>query len=157
MNRRYPPTPLVGVGAVLLQPGLDQVLLVKRGTAPAQGLWSFPGGLVEIGETLRAACQREVREETGLEVALGDIAAVGERLSYDEAHRLEYHFIIFEFVGSVMGGILSPSSDASAVQWFPIAAINPQLTTPGVLAAIERAIRLSQEKRIYPLLLDVTE
>ena len=63
MNRRYPQCPLTGVGAVVFRG--DRVLLVRRGSEPAYGKWSLPGGLVELGESLQEATCREVAEEAG--------------------------------------------------------------------------------------------
>ena len=66
MKREYPESPLVGVGAVIIEPG--RVVLVKRGHPPLAGEWSIPGGALEVGETLREAVVREVLEETGIAV-----------------------------------------------------------------------------------------
>ena len=68
MSRAYPERPLIGVGVVVCKG--DQVLLVRRAKAPRRGQWSLPGGAQKLGETVRQAAIREVREETGLEVAL---------------------------------------------------------------------------------------
>ena len=66
MKREYPDQPLVGVGAIIIEAG--RVVLVKRGHPPLAGEWSIPGGVLEVGETLREAAVREALEETGLKV-----------------------------------------------------------------------------------------
>src|SRR4029077_7477710 len=92
MKREYPETPLVGVGAIIIDG--DRVALVKRGRAPLAGQWSIPGGLLEVGETLRAAAQREVREETGLNVLIGDLLGVFDRVVPDEDGYIHYHYVL---------------------------------------------------------------
>ena len=85
-SRRYPERPMVGVGGVIVNEQ-RQVLMIQRGSQPGRGRWSFPGGLVEVGEPLREACAREVLEETGLEVVLEDVVKVVEKVERDEQQR----------------------------------------------------------------------
>jgi ADP-ribose pyrophosphatase YjhB (NUDIX family) len=95
MKREYPDSPLVGIGAIIIQDG--RVLLVKRGHPPLAGEWSIPGGVLELGETLRAAAVREVREETCLTVEPAELLGVYDRVLRDDAGRTLYHFVLIDF------------------------------------------------------------
>jgi ADP-ribose pyrophosphatase YjhB (NUDIX family) len=157
----YPERPLIGVGAVLFTPALDKVLLIQRGAEPSKGLWSFPGGLLELGERLREACQREVFEETGLEVELQGLAKVTQRMMYDQqnAHsddqgeRLMYHFVILSFWGVVKRGTPVARSDAADVKWVPIDQVARFPTTRGATEVITHALQLAcGELAVSPLL-----
>jgi 8-oxo-dGTP diphosphatase len=114
MQREYPEAPLLGVGAVVVDRG--RVLLVQRGTEPARGQWSLPGGLVEIGESLSNAVAREVREETGLDVEPVELIELLDRI-YREGERVRYHYVIADYLCRVKGGELCAGSDAAQVRW----------------------------------------
>ena len=111
--RQYPDRPIVGVGAVVLVDG--KVLLVKRAHEPLQGEWSLPGGGVEVGETLREACAREVREETGLTVEVGAAIDVFDRIMRDADGGVRYHFVLVDYLCRPIGGELRSGTDASDV------------------------------------------
>jgi ADP-ribose pyrophosphatase YjhB (NUDIX family) len=123
MKREYPDSPLVGVGAVIIdsqngEHSDPRVLLIRRGQAPLLGEWSLPGGVVECGETLRAAAAREAREETGLEVEIGEMLGVYERVIPGDNGRTRYHYVLIDFLCRPLGGDLSAASDAADVRWF---------------------------------------
>jgi ADP-ribose pyrophosphatase YjhB (NUDIX family) len=115
-KREYPESPLVGVGAIIIEG--DRVALVKRGHAPLQGRWSIPGGVLEIGETLRKAAIREAREETGLTIEPGDLLGVFERVLPDEYGRMKYHYVLIDFLCRRVSGELTAGDDAEDVRWF---------------------------------------
>jgi 8-oxo-dGTP diphosphatase len=133
--RSYPDRPIVGVGAVVLDG--DRVLLVKRAHEPLKGQWSLPGGAVELGETLEAAIAREVREETGLDVEVGPIVEVLDRLGYDDHGRVQHHFVLVDFVCRPSGGTLGCATDAEAVEWAAV----EDLSRYGVADVTTRVIR----------------
>jgi 8-oxo-dGTP diphosphatase len=114
LQREFPAAPLVGVGAVIVSEG--RVLLVKRGTEPARGRWSIPGGLIELGESLSEAIVREVREETGLDVEPVELIEILDRI-HREGDRVRYHYVIADYLCRVVGGTLHAASDADAVRW----------------------------------------
>ena len=109
--RRYPDRPVVSVGAAIIDG--DRVLLVQRAQEPLKGRWSLPGGVVESGEELRAAVAREVREETGLNVEVGPVVEVLDRISRDDAGRIEYHYVIIDYLCRASSGSLACASDAA--------------------------------------------
>lgn len=118
MNREYPECPLVGVGAVIVRAG--KVVLVKRGRAPLLGEWSIPGGLLELGETLRQGAEREAREETGLVVRATELLGVFERLVPDADKRTRYHYVLIDFLCEAISGELKASGDADDARWFSL-------------------------------------
>jgi ADP-ribose pyrophosphatase YjhB (NUDIX family) len=116
MQREYPELPLVGVGAIVIEQG--RVLLIKRGKPPLEGQWSIPGGMLEIGEELREAAVREAREETGIQVEAGELLGVFDRVLRDVEGRVQYHYVLIDFLCYVIGGELRAGGDASEAQWF---------------------------------------
>lgn len=115
MKREYPDRPIVGVGAVIIDSG--RVLLVKRGSPPLLGQWSLPGGVVELGETLRSAAEREAREETGLIVKAGQVLEVLDRIIPGEGGRAQYHYVLIDFLCRITGGGLLAGGDAADAIW----------------------------------------
>jgi len=116
MNREFPEVPLVGVGAIIIEGA--SVLLVKRAHPPLQAQWSIPGGVLEIGELVREAAVREAREETGLTVEPGDLLGVYDRVLRDPGQRVQYHYVLIDFLCRRVGGELGAGSDAAEVRWF---------------------------------------
>jgi 8-oxo-dGTP diphosphatase len=116
--REYPPTPLIGVGAVIIQNG--QVLLVRRAKPPSQGEWSIPGGLVHVGETLVQAVAREAFEETGYVVEPVTLVELLERIFPDETGRIRYHYVLADYYCKITGGSLEAGSDASEARWVDV-------------------------------------
>lgn len=136
-GRRFPARPVPGVGAIIIDSG--RVLLVERGKEPLKGYWSLPGGAVETGERLVEALQREVREETGLEIEVVHLLDVFERITKGDDGRTEYHFILTDYICRPTGGTLQASDDASRAQWFAENEIAGLKITPGTPEFIDRA------------------
>jgi len=114
-SREYPSRPLIGVGAVIVDG--SRVVLVRRGSPPARGEWSIPGGLVKTGETLKEAVTREALEETELSVEPGDLLELLERIFPDESGRIQYHYVLADFLCRVSKGQLKAGSDALEAEW----------------------------------------
>lgn len=120
MRRKYPGQPVVGVGVVIVEYG--RLVLVRRGAEPALGKWSFPGGAVELGETVRDAAVREAKEECGLEVELVEDRPMDayDILTLDESGRLRYHYVLLQFLAQPKEGALKPTSDVTDGSWVPL-------------------------------------
>ena len=116
MKREFPEVPLVGVGAIIIED--SRVLLVKRAHPPLQAQWSIPGGVLEVGELISEAAIREAREETGLIVEPGELLGVYDRVLRNLEQRVQYHYVLIDFLCRRTGGELQAADDAAEVRWF---------------------------------------
>ena len=114
-KRDYPERPIVGVGAVIVDG--DRALIVRRAKEPLKGQWSIPGGMLELGEKLREGLAREIREETSLEVEVGDVLDVFDSIFPDADGRTQYHYVLIDYRCTVRGGKAIAGSDVSEVRW----------------------------------------
>jgi 8-oxo-dGTP diphosphatase len=123
--------PEVAVGAVALRG--DELLLVRRGRAPAAGEWSLPGGRVQFAETLHAAVVREVAEETGLEVVVNRFLGWVERIGADPE---PYHFVIHDFLVDLRDPSIMPvpGDDAAAVEWVRVDRLEERAVVDGLFS-----------------------
>jgi 8-oxo-dGTP diphosphatase len=140
--RKYPDRPIVAVGAVILDG--DRVLLVQRGQEPLKGEWSLPGGMVEAGETLQAALAREVREETALDVDVGEVVEVLDSIRRDGDGRTEYHYVIIDYACRVRSGTPTAAAhgtDAADVRWVSVDELERYNVTSRAMAVIRKAHR----------------
>jgi ADP-ribose pyrophosphatase YjhB (NUDIX family) len=118
MSRTYPDRPIVGVGCVVWREG--RVLLVRRGKPPRAGQWSIPGGAQHLGETLREAVAREVREETGLELSDLRLLTTVDLVERDPDGRVRYHYTLVDFTAEAPLGDPVAGDDAAEVAWFAL-------------------------------------
>ena len=137
--RIYPSRPYLAVSAAIFRDG--RVLIVRRARPPAHGLHTLPGGGVELGETLEQAVIREVREETGLDVAPVALAGYREAIVRDGAARVERHFVILPFAARYIGGEIALNDELAEARWREPAELAGLETTPG-LADIVAAARM---------------
>jgi 8-oxo-dGTP diphosphatase len=121
LRRLYPNCPIVGIGAIIIQEG--KILLEKRKSAPGKGKWSIPGGLVDLGENIEHAVVREVKEETGLDVAEPRLVDVVDHVSLDEKGAVKYHFVIVDYLVNLVRGVPKAASDAEDLKWVPFSEV----------------------------------
>ena len=139
-SRQYPERPIVGVGAVIVDAG--NVVLVRRRYEPLAGRWSLPGGTLELGETLETGVAREMREETGLDVEVGPVIEVFDRILLDAESRVRYHFVLVDYLCWPVGGDLQAGSDVDAAILVDPASMDAYDLTAKARAVVARAIEL---------------
>ena len=115
MTREYPSRPILGAGACILRDG--KLLLIRRGAQPGKGKWSIPGGLVELGENVQDAMIRETKEEVGLDVEATKLMDVFDSVTLDQMGRIQYHFVVVNFLVRVVGGKLQTADDVLESRW----------------------------------------
>jgi 8-oxo-dGTP diphosphatase len=128
-RREGKPAKIVCAGAVVLD-AAGRILLVRRGHPPSQGLWSLPGGRLEAGEAPAEAAEREVREETGLDVRVGALLASVELGDY----------LVHDFAAEVVGGRLAPGDDADDARWCSVEEATALPLTAGLLSELRRMV-----------------
>jgi 8-oxo-dGTP diphosphatase len=114
-KREYPGAPVVGVGGVVIRDG--RALLIKRGSAPLKDQWSIPGGTLELGESIQEGVRRELLEETGIEVRVGELIEVFDRIFRDDEGKIQYHFVIVDYLCEAISGEARAASDVTDVAW----------------------------------------
>ena len=143
MRREYPVAPIVGVGAVVVED--DRVLLVQRAREPGLGLWSIPGGAVELGETIAQAAVREVREECHIEVEPGGVLSTHDLIERDESGSIRYHYVLIDLAASYVGGQLAPGTDAVQARWAFAAELSELNIQPRLLPVLRSALHRAQQ------------
>jgi ADP-ribose pyrophosphatase YjhB (NUDIX family) len=143
-SRQYPDRPIVGVGAVIVDAG-GRVVLIKRRYEPLAGRWSLPGGVVELGETLEAGVAREMEEETGLDVEVGPVIEVFDRITVDDDRRIRYHYVLIDYLCWPVGGDLRAGGDVDEAVLVDRADLDRYNLTGKATAVIDRALQLARE------------
>ncbi len=145
-TRQYPTFPIPAVGALVLNQA--HVLLVRRGTPPAQGQWTLPGGVIEIGEAPEEAIVREVQEECGLTIRLDRLLQIVNRVTRDEDQRIRYHYVILDYLArcqenrSWQDALPQAGSDVQEARWVACAELAKFDLTEGVFEIIRDALTL---------------
>ena len=135
-----PLAPILGVGGLVFDQG--HVLLVKRGSQPAKGAWSIPGGKLHLGEAISDGVARELLEETGLVVEVGELVAVYERLPRPGSLGANAHYVVLDYICEATGGLLRAGDDADEVRWFPVRDLGDLHLTSGAATVIRKGHRM---------------
>lgn len=143
-RREYPERPVVGVGGVVIAHG--RALLIKRGHPPLEGEWSIPGGTLELGETLLEGVERELLEETSVEVRVVELIEVFERVFRNTHGRVQYHFVILDYLCELTGGEARAGSDVTDVAWATENELERYSLTPTATRVIRRAFEMARER-----------
>jgi 8-oxo-dGTP diphosphatase len=115
VEREYPERPIASVAPCVFKG--DRVLVIKRATPPSQGLWSVPGGMIELGETIQDAAKRELDEECGVEIEVDKVFHVENLIVPDETGHIRFHYVVTYLVAHYVSGEVRPGSDALDVRW----------------------------------------
>lgn len=134
-SRTYPNRPLVGAGA-LIHRG-NRVLLVKRRRPPNRGAWVFPGGLVELGESVEDAVIREVKEETGITIRLERLLGVFTEVRQDPDRRVKYHYVIVDYAAEPKDSRVKLNDESSAYGWFTPTGIRGLAVSKNIMKCIK--------------------
>jgi ADP-ribose pyrophosphatase YjhB (NUDIX family) len=118
MKREYPEGPVVAVAAVIFLE--EAVLLARRNKEPGKGQWSLPGGAVELGEGILEALKRELWEEASINIEIGGLIGVFDRIVGDQKNRVRYHYVIVDYWGWIVSGQPSSGSDVSELRLVPL-------------------------------------
>ena len=141
LDRTYPERPIVGVGAIIIHE--DRVLVVRRATEPLKGEWSVPGGMLELGEKLKDGIVREVQEETGLVVEPTEVIEVIDSIFADPDGRTRYHYVLIDYLCSVISGEALAATDVSEVRWVRASELDSLNLRPITLAVIRKGLERS--------------
>jgi 8-oxo-dGTP diphosphatase len=131
----YPRHPLVAVGAVVFKNNC--VLLIRRGQAPSEGLWAIPGGSVEIGETLQQAAEREILEETGLNIRAGKPIYTFDVIEHDPEGKIRFHYVIIDLAAEYISGQPAAGDDAADARWVSASELNALEVSPPTLKLLK--------------------
>ena len=135
--RAYPQRPFLAVSAAIVRDG--KILVVRRARAPAHGLYTLPGGVVEVGETLVEAVAREVLEETGMTIEPVALAGFREAVARDAQDRVERHFVILCFAARWQAGEPVLNEELDEARWIDPAELAGLKTTPGLAEIVAAA------------------
>jgi 8-oxo-dGTP diphosphatase len=123
-----------------------RTLLIRRGSAPLQGQWSIPGGMLELSESIAEGVRRELAEETGLDVRVGDLIEVFERIVPGEDGRTRYHFVILDYLCEMVSGVAHAGSDVTDVAWAREDELEKYSLTTIATRVIKRAFEMAQSR-----------
>ena len=138
IKRQYPEAPIIGIGAIVFNEG-GQVLLAQRGKPPRVGQWSIPGGMLELGEKLTEGLQREVQEECGIEIKVGEVVLIYEPIIRDDEGRIEFHYVLVDYWAHHVSGEAIANDDALAVAWVALDDLSSYRLASDTVDAVRKA------------------
>jgi len=136
LSREYPLQPRVAVGVVVVKSSM--VLLVRRGQEPSKGLWSVPGGLVELGENIEDAARREVTEETGINIKIERLLDVADNIVRDAQGKIRFHYVLIDFLAHPLTSSVKAKSDVSEAMWVKLNKLADYPLTKGAAKLIQK-------------------
>ena len=142
LEREYPLQPRVAVGVVVVKK--SSVLLIRRGQEPSKGLWSVPGGLIEIGERVEEAAHREVKEETGIDIRIDRLLEVASNIVRDDQNRIRFHYVLIDFLAHPVTTSAEAQSDASEAKWVQFKDLSKYRLTKGAIKLM-RKIKVTKQ------------
>jgi 8-oxo-dGTP diphosphatase len=146
-GREYPDRPIASVAACVFKG--DTVLLIKRARQPSQGLWSVPGGAIELGETIRDAVKRELYEECGIEIDVDRVINAVDLILPDEKGRIWFHYIVTYLLARHISGEARPGSDALDVRWATHQELDTLNMTPAVRKNMQYSFEMAREAGFF--------
>lgn len=141
-DRFYPSRPVLAASVAVIRDG--RILLAARGKPPSEGLYSLPGGKVEIGELLSDAALRELREEVGVEAEIIGLIAPVEFIERDEAGHIKHHVVIAAHVARWVSGEPQTGPEAKDIRWVTERDIADLPMTAGLTGILQQAFRLAR-------------
>ena len=136
-GRIYPASPISGVGVVVYN-NAGKILMVKRAKEPNKGMWSIPGGAIELGETINRAAEREVYEECSVKIEIERVLDGAENMVKDGDGRIRYHYVIIDLLARYVSGKIKARTDAADCGWFTTGEIAKMDITPTLRAMFRR-------------------
>ncbi|WP_243372250.1 NUDIX hydrolase [Microvirga solisilvae] len=143
-DRFYPSRPVLAASVAVIRDGL--ILLAARGKPPSEGLYSLPGGMVEIGETLGETALRELREEVGVEAEIISLIAPVEFIERDERGHIKHHVVIAAHAARWVSGEPQTGPEAKDIRWVTERDIADLPLTAGLTGILQQAFRLAREE-----------
>jgi 8-oxo-dGTP diphosphatase len=139
-EREYPERPIASMAACVFKD--DKILIIRRDNPPSQGMWSPPGGMIELGETIQEATKREVEEECGIEIGVGDVFHAANLIVPDEKGNTKFHYVITYLLAYYINGEARPGSDAMDIKWIKSEELDKFDMSPVVRENIMKAFRI---------------
>ena len=143
-GREYPQRPIIAVGGVVIHD--ERALLIRRGQPPLEGRWSIPGGILEIGETITSAIERELKEETGISVRVLGLLEIYEKVLRDSDNRAQYHFIILDYMCEFVEGEAEAAGDVTDAAWVREEDLEKLQLTSAALRVVKKAFAFASRR-----------